>query len=93
MVDLIKQAKTEYYKNRLKLTTAKDTFRFVRDLTQMRQSCLSSVDSDTAPDKKFATFFKHKVNSIRDSLDQAASASNLPVDDLLSQPNRTVSVW
>ena len=80
VVNMINQAKAEYYSVTLATAGAKDMFRIVNGLISHQDKALPSGDSDLVLANRFADFFERKVATIRADLD--ASSITAP---LLSQ--------
>jgi len=69
VVELIKQAKIMYYKDKLQSASPKETFRYIHQLKNSQEKHLPSHQNAQDLANKFADFFSEKVTTIRGALD------------------------
>ncbi len=84
VVEMINQAKSDYYIQTLSSADSKDMFKVINSLVSNQATPLLSSDSDTVLANKFAEFFHSKVATIRADLD-AMDCTSVPDGDA-SQP-------
>lgn len=69
VVEIIKQAKSDFYKEALASADTKSMFRTAKSLLSSGDRPLPSRDSDRELAERFAGFFSQKVTKIREALD------------------------
>jgi len=71
VVALINQSKTVFFQQKLESANSKDTFKLVKGLLQPNmEAALPSSSSDQALADNFVTYFRDKVQTIRNGLDE-----------------------
>lgn len=83
VVNMIKQAKSEYYKEKLGSATAKDMFKVLQSLTNVQERILPTYSSEKSLANQFVQFFLEKVAKVRSTLDAS---------DVVATPECTVNV-
>lgn len=76
VVTVIKQAKSNYYKEKLVSSTPKEMFHVENSLLKPQYTVLPSCESDSELANRFANFFIQKVDNIRIAID--LRGDNLP---------------